>query len=297
MNKSIQINEDQFFFNVTEVYSVQQGVCYTFSSNLSLSITHMYALSIILKEDISNQKLKLQVVSDEDVNGILMNLWRTQPMKFQDIAFDTKVTVMIDLHETIKEKLTNCNPNGVRGSFYTCLTKQIEGLIDSSNCSKKCKPMLLKSYFDSTLSNRSKIPECENLKDERCMFNEAQTISPIISKCKGQCSTHEYTGKISTTSQVMTDFGENIGHKVDLLFQSTGRSRTLVKEYKVYDTAGLIGTLGGSLGLFLGFSFFGVVSGVLDRLWEKFSQKVVSTSNPGDGADRWRWESITGKAE
>ena len=45
------------------------------------------------------------------------------------------------------------------------------------------------------------------------------------------------------------------GERVDLLLMATKRIRRVMKEYKIYDTTGMIGTVGGSLGLFMGFSF------------------------------------------
>eukprot|EP00093_Oithona_nana_P012333 12333.XXX_834915_835067_1 [CDS] Oithona nana genome sequencing. len=38
------------------------------------------------------------------------------------------------------------------------------------------------------------------------------------------------------------------------------------KEVLIHDTASLIGSLGGFLGLLIGFSFFGVVSFIIDKL-------------------------------
>ena len=43
------------------------------------------------------------------------------------------------------------------------------------------------------------------------------------------------------------------------------RIRTVEKELLVYDTNDMIGAIGGSLGLFLGFSFFNVICMCLDK--------------------------------
>jgi hypothetical protein len=45
-----------------------------------------------------------------------------------------------------------------------------------------------------------------------------------------------------------------------------GRIGTFDKQLLVYDANDMIGSIGGSLGLFLGFSFFGIVSNCLDKL-------------------------------
>ena len=82
--------------------------------------------------------------------------------------------------------------------------------------------------------------------------------------------TTEYSG--------ITDFSENLnvgyGNKsADMMFYYRSTSRTLVEEYEVYSTVGMIGTLGGSLGLFLGFSFYGVISDLLDIFWKTITKQ------------------------
>ena len=42
------------------------------------------------------------------------------------------------------------------------------------------------------------------------------------------------------------------------------------KEYLAYDFANFIGTLGGSLGLFIGFSYTGFIGGIIDYFFVKF---------------------------
>ena len=47
-----------------------------------------------------------------------------------------------------------------------------------------------------------------------------------------------------------------------------GRIRNFDKQLLVYDANDMIGSIGGSLGLFLGFSFFGIISTFIDKLLE-----------------------------
>ena len=48
--------------------------------------------------------------------------------------------------------------------------------------------------------------------------------------------------------------------------------RNIYEEILVFDDNGLIGSLGGSLGLFVGFSFFGCVATFLDVILDKVVQ-------------------------
>ena len=46
----------------------------------------------------------------------------------------------------------------------------------------------------------------------------------------------------------------------------------VIEEYLIYDSVGMIGSVGGSLGLFLGFSFLGLLSDLIDFIQRKLDQ-------------------------
>ena len=54
--------------------------------------------------------------------------------------------------------------------------------------------------------------------------------------------------------------------------------RKIEREVLVYDTNDAIGAIGGSLGLFLGFSFFDVISKCLDNLIMPLINYLVSSN-------------------
>ena len=264
-----QMDEKDYFISITEVYSIQKGLCYILHSNLYLSISNSYILSMILNEVYPSQKMTVNVVSEEDSLGVLMSLWQTKPVNVPEITFNTRTT-MIDLHETIIRKIPNGNLNSE--PIYQCMTTLIDQLIQSSKCSTKCKPMLVKSYFDIYMNGTT--PDCHNLKDEKCIFDEVQTkFTSKIPQCKGQFENREYSGKISQTNLVMTSFPNDTRERIDMLLMDSGTSRTLIQEYRIYDEVGLIGTVGGSLGLFLGFSFYDFISEILDHIWKKIAKQ------------------------
>ena len=49
-----------------------------------------------------------------------------------------------------------------------------------------------------------------------------------------------------------------------------GATRERQTEYFIYDTLSMVGTVGGTLGLFVGFSFYDFISMLIDLFFDKF---------------------------
>ena len=60
-----------------------------------------------------------------------------------------------------------------------------------------------------------------------------------------------------------------------ILFIEMGSNREFSQEYLIYDTLSLIGTLGGTLGLFVGFSFYDFLTMITSFILKKVSSKVL----------------------
>ena len=56
---------------------------------------------------------------------------------------------------------------------------------------------------------------------------------------------------------------------IEFLVGSLSNTTNVYEEILIVDDIGLVGSLGGSLGLFVGFSFFGYVTPVLEAIFEK----------------------------
>lgn len=82
-------------------------------------------------------------------------------------------------------------------------------------------------------------------------------------------------------------FGEAPGWTNTTFFSTASDTIDVAEEYVVYDASGILAALGGSLGLFLGFSFFDCGAAVLRNL-DRGSKKVVTrmSTRKGGGAAR-----------
>ena len=58
---------------------------------------------------------------------------------------------------------------------------------------------------------------------------------------------------------------------IEFLVGSESNITNIYEEILIVDDIGLVGSLGGSLGLFVGFSFFGYVTPILDVIIEKIA--------------------------
>ena len=66
---------------------------------------------------------------------------------------------------------------------------------------------------------------------------------------------------------------------VDIEIQFSSNIRIVHEEVLILDGIGLLGSLGGSLGLFIGFSFFGYVSKAIDAFLNLITPKLIKAEN------------------
>ena len=111
------------------------------------------------------------------------------------------------------------------------------------------------------------IPLCETPKEQNCALRKEENIKEKTLKqgaCK-TCSKYEYSG----TVQVEYEVNNNLQHyyKKSLIYQfAYPEVLTKYEEMLIYDFIGMIGSVGGTLGMFIGFSFSNTISMSLNFL-------------------------------
>ena len=101
--------------------------------------------------------------------------------------------------------------------------------------------------------------------------------------CAKSCSVLEYTGFVDYTGPNGVVYKPNPN---ETYFSLTIRYKapatiTLHEEYLIIDIYGMVGIVGGTLGLFVGFSFFDVITYLM-----KFFQKVHEGINKRNSVDK-----------
>ena len=141
-----------------------------------------------------------------------------------------------------------------------CMIKELR----EANCSFICLPILFNFLND-------RIPFCATGEDYLCMLKHIDTLrrrGPAVS-----LSCYSKKQKRSTVVQgtiVVYDYIEtNLLQLGIYISDMTYGQVTTKKEKYIMTTEDFIGSVGGSLGLFLGFSFFCYASDALDKLFNR----------------------------
>ena len=108
-----------------------------------------------------------------------------------------------------------------------------------------CVPIDYKTIID--LSKKT-MPLCQKTKSHSYYFYEK--LEESATKCPKMCTTLTYHGSVIHGSG-----SSNNPRDIVIYFWFASNETQINQEYLVFDTIGLIGSIGGNLGLFIGFSF------------------------------------------
>ena len=163
---------------------------------------------------------------------------------------------------------SNCG----HSSYYECIGLELLEQIES-NCSKRCSPIHTKNIS---------ISKCKEEQIRICsenIFSDNVVYGGLKSKCKKPCEIQQYTEDWKTweNGNVLSN-NEESKLWFWIWYQFEDEQDTIVyEEYLIYDTINMIGSLGGTLGLFIGFSFSNVLNVIIS--WIKSCLITVTYSN------------------
>ena len=121
------------------------------------------------------------------------------------------------------------------------------------------------------MNDSAQLPICDNLEDEICNGGPLawKKLIATFRSCPRPCKIISYIH--SKVEIYQSDYVDNNPNKVHLAL-TPNKIKRIETEILVYDVTDMIGALGGSLGLFLGFSFLGLLSDLIDFLQSKLEQ-------------------------
>ena len=182
------------------------------------------------------------ITSLENSPGLTLYKWKDG--KAMQIAIDknTFLTYTIQPQMTkYLEETDECQ----KESYYECIASQLD-VMEFSECSDKCIPNAF-----SILGKNYNTPFCQNDTDsERCAIKIIEQIT--VSDCKKSCSNLEYFGEFMLNIPFSSDKGKNWNmHYLRYRMANQDFESMVYEEYYIYDTVGMIGSVGGTFGTYL----------------------------------------------
>ena len=202
----------------------------------------------------------MKVTSPSDVYGIVFDHWNDQE-PFQDtLEFGNLYNIKF------KKSIRNfyfCDPETAPRSYYDCYA-QLMSYADATNCPKNCISSRTSQGYLPLMKDLSKLKNCtstEQLCVEKDVHNSIQFKDDT--NCPMPCNLTTFTAKLE-----YKDYGLEKSSQILNLFITYPSSSIIVyEEYPIYDFRGMLGSVGGSLGICVGFSIFDVLSRIVDKIF------------------------------
>ena len=271
-------NEKQMV-SMTKMQTVFSGTCYKLTSTAKKVDSHNYErISVTFHDDIPYDKLPIieaHFTSEENSYGIARAHWLDGDLLVFKIQPNQKISEFVLREENyifLKEK-SECREESFYHCYGTLFLKE-----DFNNCPKKCLP----HTFPNETIYGYEIPYCkiqsEDMKCASRLSFDVKYGSVIKGQCiERSCQQVQYSG---TEAYQQISF-DNIHTRTFAYAYMSPGTALVYEEYLIYDLVGVFGSIGGQLGLFLGFSFVGMMSFCLNhlQLWMNHDQNQESKNS------------------
>jgi hypothetical protein len=252
--------QGEYYVDVYKMYTMWDGICYTIASHNYQKQDDYSLITLVLNESISESKIPTSmsgVISTRDERyGSVLGTWPgTSQFSFTS-HFGAMTMLMIEKHlthrywdSTSSNELRKCT-NYTNAAYSSCLGKIIiTELVNASQvCERPCKVATMLNLYELLPNNTT--PKCLTVKDHNCMIKHSYITALVNHPCKPACSSAQYTG----SGKEREGYSAKNELILGIVFIST--SVTVNEEYLIYDIYSFVGSVGGYMGLFIGFSFF-----------------------------------------
>ena len=131
------------------------------------------------------------------------------------------------------------------------------------------------------------MPVCEEYEDKICAMKTLReflrnVFNQNLSLCPKSCSAFDYIGSVDYIGEKGTVY--HPPRKNTTFFSLVVRykppgTETVYEEYLIVDFYGMVGVVGGTLGLFIGLSFFNVITffiEIIKNIYKKINNKIIT---------------------
>ena len=237
--------------NLQEIATYRHGLCTLIKPQLQLSTDEQrlyvdITISPELKDQDWPKSINLWFTSDNGWNGFILDDWPyIKPKQFS-------IPLVKGVKPTWQFKLTQTDHHYMNGvdDFPDCFRKYIDK--NSDNC-KKCFPIIFNYLPD--------LPPCNTTEEIECISK----ATVLTRKGRYKCLNLQKQIEINA-DESYNGVANNNGTGAALKVYSMKDTKIIKEEILVVTIEEFIGSVGGSLGLFLGFSFLTLLYDIVDSL-------------------------------
>ena len=244
------------------------GYYYKISANI-INIKSPYRAFVEIKLDNNLTDIpNVDVILTSETNsfGITMADWQdgtrillNKLEGYMSVDLQPKKKIMM-------KTLSNCSNSGFYKCFHDEIIKQ-----EFKECPRKC-------FSISTFLNAT--PICKTRGEFQCAHDLARKI-----KKKATC----YPACTQVTFEIVSKYQDDVGkpgskHNMIVAYKFINSKIKVEEEYLIHDFIGMLGSIGGTLGLFIGFSFLGGLFHMfnfMQDILKQFTKKEVKKGNEG----------------
>ena len=265
MNEEVFSGEAISKYNVKEMPSFKYGMCYIIIPNETFMTPYVDVLTLLVAKNNTSikdkmDKVMVQISSKYSFLTIFSSVAGMETeMMSQDFGLgNNQLTIAYTGENT--EYIQDCSEM----SFFNCWATKI-AMSEEFKCPKKCVPFTLQLMMDTIDHN---IPRCGTDAEHYCMIgpDSVETVFKLKATCQKQCNNK---GSKLVIKKSEYTYPYLLGSKQIAVYLNFLPETVHNKEYLIFDGIGMFGSIGGSLGLFLGFSLFGTLGMIVDFILKK----------------------------
>ena len=216
-------------------------------------------------------KVEIFLTSKANAYGILASNWLHGRVRIFSMDHKAQGVAINDIRKKHLKSL-GCNPDE---NFKDVIDRRLSR--QEITCPNPCW-MIAYDGLDVT-----KWPVCKKLEDYKCMMKEFERLLFFNSADENMtyrsksCNILEFHGyKLYYTPKTQIDKSSNHHRTLHWLYIFQSQNVQVQEEYFVYDFTGFVGSVGGTFGLFIGFSFWSFLNTVIElclKMWQRFVSK------------------------
>ena len=179
---------------------------------------------------------------------------------FQDDWIRKRFWIKLQVKQHHHMEDHDCSPN----SYYGCFAFLIKSTFNVSQC-------LPKSAMSIGNVDLTEFEQCKTDSEAEKSWNQLYQVFQSMDDflCPKLCAIEVYTGKIDYEENKSITNLSNFSLIVDLRY-ARPYTVSVSREYLIYDFIGMVGSVGGTLGMFIGFSFYEIVRRIFEFLKKWF---------------------------